>query len=74
MPISGVMREILDKEGGSIRGDEDFFSVASTMPLVAGMGGQLPGSLDGRASSSHTFDTECRDTLVDCVQGIFWFY
>jgi len=40
MPISGVMREILDREGGSIRGEEDFFSVASTMPLVA-MGGQL---------------------------------
>lgn len=31
----GVIREILEREGGSIRGDEDFFSVARTMPLVA---------------------------------------
>jgi hypothetical protein len=38
MPISGVMREILDREGGSIKGDEDFFSVARTIPLVAVIG------------------------------------
>lgn len=31
----GVMRETLESEGGSISGDDDFFSVASTMPLVA---------------------------------------
>lgn len=35
MPISGVMSETLEREGGSIRGEEDFFSVASTMPFVA---------------------------------------
>jgi hypothetical protein len=33
--MSGVTREILDSEGGSIRGDEDFFSVARTIPFVA---------------------------------------
>lgn len=33
----GVMRLILDREEGSARGDEDFFSVARTMPLVAGV-------------------------------------
>lgn len=32
----GVMREILDNEGASMRGDDDFFSVARTMPFVAG--------------------------------------
>jgi hypothetical protein len=31
----GVMRLTLESEGGSISGDEDFFSVARTMPLVA---------------------------------------
>ncbi len=35
MPMSGVMRETLEREGGSIRGEEDFFSVARTMPFVA---------------------------------------
>ena len=31
----GVIKETLESEGGSIRGDEDFFSVARTMPFVA---------------------------------------
>lgn len=31
----GVMRLILDRDEGSARGDEDFFSVARTIPLVA---------------------------------------
>jgi hypothetical protein len=35
MPIFGVMRLTFEREGGSIRGDEDFFSVARTMPFVA---------------------------------------
>ena len=35
MPMLGVMRETLEREGGSMRGEEDFFSVARTMPLVA---------------------------------------
>lgn len=35
MPMLGVMRETFEREGGSMRGEEDFFSVARTMPLVA---------------------------------------
>jgi hypothetical protein len=35
MPISGVMRDTLESEGGSISGEEDFFSVARTTPFVA---------------------------------------
>ena len=31
----GVIRETLERDGGSMRGEEDFFSVASTTPLVA---------------------------------------
>jgi hypothetical protein len=34
--MSGVIREILESEGGSMSGEEDFFSVARTIPLVAG--------------------------------------
>ena len=35
MPMLGVMRLILDDEEASTSGEEDFFSVARTMPLVA---------------------------------------
>ena len=31
----GVTSETLEREGGSISGEEDFFSVARTIPLVA---------------------------------------
>jgi hypothetical protein len=37
MPMLGVMRETLERDGGSISGEEDFFSVARTMPFVATM-------------------------------------
>jgi hypothetical protein len=35
MPILGVMSEILARELWSASGDEDFFSVARTIPFVA---------------------------------------
>lgn len=35
MPILGVMRLILERDEGSARGEDDFFSVARTMPFVA---------------------------------------
>ena len=35
MPMLGVISETLDRDGGSINGEEDFFSVARTMPLEA---------------------------------------
>lgn len=35
MPMLGVMSETLDEEEASMRGVEDFFSVARTMPFVA---------------------------------------
>ncbi len=35
MPMLGVMREILEEDEESMRGLEDFFSVARTMPLAA---------------------------------------
>lgn len=33
--MSGVMGETLESEGGSMSGEDDFFSVARTMPFVA---------------------------------------
>lgn len=41
MPQFGVMREILEREEESMRVEADFFSVARTIPLVAGSGGGL---------------------------------
>ena len=38
----GVINETLESDGGSIRGDEDFFSVARTIPFVA-FGTRLAG-------------------------------
>jgi hypothetical protein len=35
MPMLGVTRLIFERELGSARGDDDFFSVARTMPFVA---------------------------------------
>jgi len=35
MPMFGVMREIFEDEEASMRGVEDFFSVARTIPFVA---------------------------------------
>jgi hypothetical protein len=35
MPMLGVTRLILDRDVGSVSGEDDFFSVAKTMPLVA---------------------------------------
>jgi hypothetical protein len=35
MPIFGVIKLTFESEGGSMRGDDDFFSVARTMPFVA---------------------------------------
>jgi len=54
----GVMRETLEREGGSIRGDEDFFSVARTTPLVAKNGSLVLGVADYHMSSQNiTFDS-----------------
>jgi hypothetical protein len=35
MPIFGVIKLTFERDGGSMRGDDDFFSVARTIPLVA---------------------------------------
>lgn len=44
----GVTRLILDSEEGSARGEEDFFSVARTMPFVAALPCQFQGCRVGR--------------------------
>jgi hypothetical protein len=69
----GVMSETLDDELESMSGDEDFFSVARTMPFVAVQGEIIVLECHVHADERRrTFDAECCHTLVDCVQSIFW--
>lgn len=70
MPILGVIRETLEEDDGSMSGDDDFFSVASTMPLVAD---RMSDTLTTRHALSPTFDAQGCYTLVHCVQRIFWY-
>lgn len=67
----GVMRETLEREGGSMRGEEDFFSVASTMPLVAEKVSCLKWEGDCE-SANRTFDSQRSHSLVDGVERIFF--
>lgn len=67
----GVTRLILDSEEGSARGEEDFFSVARTMPFVAAQPCQFQSCRLGRwERRALTLDAERCNALVDCVQGI----
>lgn len=62
-----------EREGGSIRGEDDFFSVARTIPLVAIIKGSMLATdcYNGRAKMPGTFDTKGCYTLVYSIQGIF---
>ena len=55
MPMLGVIRLTFEREGGSIKGEEDFFSVASTMPLVANW--KVSGVEMGGGGRGGTFDS-----------------
>lgn len=73
MPMLGVMSETLEREGGSIKGEDDFFSVARTTPLVAREEHVRIEHFEDRAGilEDVTFDSQRSDTLVDGVQGVF---
>ena len=43
----GVIRETFEREGGSMSGEDDFFSVARTMPFVALSEMSTPNPSDG---------------------------
>lgn len=60
---------ILASELWSARGDEDFFSVARTIPLVASQG---KSKSKGHDALRRTFDAKGGDTLVDGIEGVFW--
>lgn len=60
----GVMRETLESDGGSMSGEDDFFSVARTTPLVAGWH-QFPGLR--KWVSRHTLYPQAGDALVHGV-------
>ena len=64
----GVIKDTFDSDGGSMSGDEDFFSVASTMPLVAGYGSTICSGWETTAQL--TFDSQTRYTLVNSVQCV----
>lgn len=64
----GVMRETLESEGGSMRGDDDFFSVARTIPLVARLLLELVADIS--RLKLLTFDAQSCHTLVHGIQGI----
>jgi hypothetical protein len=71
MPMLGVMRETFERDGGSMRGDEDFFSVARTTPFVAIVVEDVSESVDEEvAGGILTFDSQCSNSLIYGVQGI----
>lgn len=53
----GVRRLILFREGAWIRGEEDFFSVARTMPFVAVRRDGEIETEDSGHGNWHTFDS-----------------
>lgn len=64
----GVMRETFDSEGGSMRGEDDFFSVARTTPFVALEGNQFHFYV--HILLKLTLDSQRCDALIDCIKGI----
>lgn len=74
MPMFGVMRETLEREFASISGEEDFFSVARTMPFVAVIRGFSLLNMGCGVGVGDTFDPETGYSLVYCVEGIFYLY
>ena len=74
IPMLGVMREILERELASMRGEEDFFSVARMMPFVAVYVVSLEwigGGYWVGVGVWITFDAETGYALVYGVEGIF---
>ena len=61
------MRLTLDDDCESISGDDDFFSVARTIPLVAKYVSYVFAVTH---AISNTFDSERRDTLVDSIERV----
>ena len=71
----GVIKLILDSDDGSTRGEDDFFSVARTMPLVARRTVRNGAETEQTAWQGRwklTFDAESCYTLVDCIQGVLY--
>lgn len=69
----GVMRLIFWRDVGSVSGEEDFFSVARTMPLVAVT--ELAYLAVCRSVEvRRTLDAECRHSLVDRIEGILYLH
>lgn len=69
--MSGVIKEIFEREAESMSGDDDFFSVARTTPLVA-KARQSAAISRGETTQAFTFDSESGHSLIDSIQGIFY--
>ena len=71
----GVMRETFERDGGSMRGEEDFFSVARTTPFLAGLEKISFAVVKGWVGWRRcTFYSETGHALVDGVQGVFYLH
>lgn len=73
--MSGVIRLIFSSDVGSVSGEEDFFSVARTMPFVAAprLAG-LAASFRSVRGLRRTFDAECCHSLVDRIEGVLYLH
>lgn len=67
----GVIRLIFDEDVESMSGDDDFFSVARTIPLVAKL---ILAIVSIVLAKQHTLNTQRGNTLVDGIQGVFCLY
>jgi hypothetical protein len=67
IPMFGVIRLTFEREGGSIKGDDDFFSVARTMPFVATRVIRILCKSLGHDIWQLTFDAQGSNTLVDGI-------
>ena len=66
----GVTRETLEEELASMRGEDDFFSVASTMPLLAFMPREVTPWLTALRAYSVDGLEEClvsKGVAMDCT-------
>lgn len=61
------MRLTFEREGGSIKGEDDFFSVARTIPFVAREEVRILDEWHQQVTPQNTFDTQSGDALIDCI-------
>jgi hypothetical protein len=71
--MSGVIRLIFWRDVGSVSGEDDFFSVARTMPFVA-MTRLACLAACRLVQVRRTLDAECCHSLVNRIEGILYLH